>query len=333
MKNFSELVKELPKIELHLHLDCSLSYKVVSKLIPGISKESYSKKFIAPNNCADLKEYIECASASIDIMQTKEQLKLVTLDLFDQLLADNVIYAEIRFAPLQHLKKGLTAEEVVQAVDEAINEGKKKTGIEARLILCTLRHFSEQQSMQTIHLVDQFRGSNVVGFDLAADEAGYPIDAHRSAFNFASKNNLPCTCHAGEALGAESVKEVVDELHVQRIGHGVRSIENLPLIEHLKKCHIHLEVCPSSNIKTNMYPTLSDHPVDKLYHTGVSMSINTDGRSLSDIDLITEYQNLKALFGWDMEHYRCCNLEAIKAAFIDISLKEKLKKRINEAYQ
>ena len=145
-------IQNLPKIELHLHLDCSLSFEVVQKLRPGTTREDYERDFIAPQNCASLEEYLKCAAAPIAIMQTKEQLEAVTLDLFQQLKADHVIYAEIRFAPLQHLEQGLTAREVVEIVDNATSKGMKESGVNGRIILCTLRHFSEEQSMQTIKL-------------------------------------------------------------------------------------------------------------------------------------------------------------------------------------
>jgi adenosine deaminase len=199
----------LPKIELHLHLDCSLSYKVVSQLKPDVSYEDYQRDYVAPAKCTDLADYIARAVKGTDLMQTKEQLRLVTLDLFEQLKADNVIYAEIRFAPLLHIEKGLTPPEVVSTVNDAVTEGIEKTGVAAGIILCTLRHYSESQSMGTVKLVEQFKGTNVVGFDIAADEAGFPIDNHIAAFTYAKAHGINCTAHAGEARGADSVWETL----------------------------------------------------------------------------------------------------------------------------
>ena len=142
--------QQLPKIELHLHLDCSLSYDVVHQIDPSVSPADYRKKFIAPAKCNDLADYLTRAPQGFALMQTERQLQLVTRDLFDQLQRDSVIYAEIRFAPLQHLQKGLTPENVVEIVDQASVNAIRETGIEARLILCTLRHFSEAQSLETV---------------------------------------------------------------------------------------------------------------------------------------------------------------------------------------
>ena len=328
MNNFTQQIKQLPKVELHVHLDCSLSYRVVQKLLPGTTKAEYEEKFVAPDNCGSLIEYIKCASASIDIMQTKEQLELVTLDFIEQLRADNVIYCEVRFAPLQHLKQGLSANEVVEIVSKIISKATDSIDLEVRLILCSLRHFSEVQSLETIQLVHDFKGTNVVGFDLAADEAGYPIDEHKSAFEFAKEHEIPCTCHAGEACGPKNVWEAIDELHVQRIGHGVRSYEDPSLMKYLKQKDIHLEVCPTSNIKTGIYSELADHNIDKIYKEGISLSVNTDGRSLSNVSLEDEYLNLSKFFDWQMQDYINVNLMAIDAAFVDNRIKKRLREKI-----
>ncbi len=332
MNNFTQQLQQLPKVELHVHLDCSLSFQVVQKLLPGTTQEEYNERFVAPENCGSLVEYIKCASASIDIMQTKEQLELVTLDFIEQLQADNVIYCEVRFAPLQHLKQGLTAKEVVETVNETISKATADLEMEVRLILCSLRHFSEAQSLETVQLVHAFKGTSVVGFDLAADEAGYPIDEHKSAFEFARENGIPCTCHAGEACGPKNVWEAIDELHVRRIGHGVRSYEDSTLMDYLKEKDIHLEVCPTSNIKTGIYPKLAHHNIDKIYKSGVSLSVNTDGRSLSNVSLLDEYKNLNIHFDWKLKDYLATNLFAIEAAFVDEETKTSLKKKLLDQY-
>jgi adenosine deaminase len=266
-------------------------------------------------------------------MQTREQLRLVTLDLFHQLKADNVIYAELRFAPLQHIEKGLTPSEVVEAVNEAVTEGIEQTGIEASILLCTLRHYSEEQSMETVQLVQQFKTTNVVGFDIAADEAGFPVTNHINAFEFAKANGIHCTAHAGEAKGPDSVWETLQNFHPSRIGHGVRSAEDAALIAYLKMKNIHLEVCPTSNIQTNVYDKIQDHTAGKIYHSGVSMSINTDARTISDVTLTDEYKTLEKVFNWNKEHFLKCNLEAIEHAFVSKEKKDKLREKIQEGFK
>ena len=322
----------LPKIELHLHLDCSLSYTVVKQIQPSITYEEYHDSFVAPPKCTDLLDYLKRAVKGFELMQTKEQLHLVTLDVCEQLKADGLIYAEIRFAPLLHIAKGLTPEEVVQTINDAVTEGIAKTGVEIRLILCTLRHYTEEQSMETVELVKKFKGSNVVAFDIAGDEAGFPVKDHIKAFEFARANNISITSHAGEAKGPESVWETLQHFHPSRIGHGVRSAEDEKLLDHLKKENIHLEVCPTSNVQTNVVETIQEHPVNKIYKHGVSMSINTDARTVSPVTLSSEYALLEKIFSWDKEQFLKCNLEAIAHSFCDDPLKEKLKQKIIAAY-
>ncbi len=321
--------KEYPKVELHLHLDCSLSFDVIKKLRPHTTLAEYKKRYVAPSKCSNLLEYISVVNNSVALMQDKESLRLVTQDLVDQLADENVIYAEIRFAPLLHIEKGLTPEEVVETVNDALDSAAKKAGIEAGLILCTLRQYTRDQSMTTIKLVESTIGkSRVIGFDIAADEAGFPLDNHIEAFEYAADKGIPCTAHAGEAKGPESVWDTLKNLKPQRIGHGVRSIEDADLVRHLSKEKIHLEVCVTSNLYTNMYESYEQHPVDKLYRAGVSLSINTDGRGVNETDLTNEYQKLTESFSWDDLRFLICNLEAIKHAFIPDQKKRELREKL-----
>lgn len=322
-----------PKIELHLHLDCSLGKAVVQLLKPEVDDETYLRNFVGPVKCTDLADFLERTVHAVELMQTVQALRLVTLDLFEQLKADHVIYAEIRFAPLLHLQQGLSPQQVVQAVNDAATEGIAKTGIEAGLILCTLRHFSEAQSLETVELVQQFQGTNVVGFDIASDEAGYPIDAHLKAFAFANKHGLNVTAHAGEAKGPASIWETLAHFHPSRIGHGVRCVEDPKLVQHLKDTQIHLEVCPTSNVQTNVVNQIEDHPADLIFRSGISMSISTDGRTIANTRLGREYGLLQQHFNWEKVHFLRCNLAAIDHAFTSETKKAALRQRIMEAYR
>ena len=322
--------KTLPKVELHLHLDCSLSYAVVSRLNPAITREEYLHDFIAPARCTNLADFLTRAPKSIALMQTEEGLRLATFDVFEQLQRDNVVYAEIRFAPLLHIEKGLSAENVVEIIEEATAKASQATGIEARLILCTLRHFSAEQSLQTVKLVERFKGTRVAALDIAGDEAGFPLDAHIPAFQYAIQNGIARTAHTGEASGTESVWETLNLLRPSRIGHGVRSIEDPALIAHLRKEHIHLEVCPTSNLQTNIYDSYADHPINRLYDAGLSLSVNTDARTITNITLAQEYERLQQVFAWDSEHFLQCNLNAIRSSFLPEAAKKRLENRLRE---
>ena len=326
-------LRSLPKIELHLHLDCSLSYAAVSRLAPQVTAEEYAREFVAPARCTNLADFLSRAPKGFQLMQSEESLRLVVEDVFEQLGRDGAVYAEIRFAPLLHTLNGLTAERVVEVVEEATDGLVRATGVEAALILCTLRHFIEEQSMATVRLVESFRGSRVVALDIAGDEAGFPLDAHIGAYRYAREHDLCRTAHAGEACGPESVWETLRLLAPQRIGHGTRSIEDPDLVEHLARERIHLELCPSSNVQ--IIPSIASwahHPIDRLYRAGVSLSVSTDTRMLTPATLTGEYEGLGDTFGWSQEELLRTNLMGLEAAFADRGTKESLHRKLIDGY-
>ncbi len=326
-------LRRLPKIELHLHLDCSLSYRAVSRLAPAVTREEYARDYVAPARCANLADFLKRALKGFQLMQSEDALRLVTEDLFEQLANDGVIYAEIRFAPLLHCEQGMSPAKVVAVVERAVERQRCATGIEARAILCTLRHFTEEQSLRTARLVEQFRGSRVAALDLAGDEAGFPLDAHISAYRYAREQGLFRTAHAGEGCGPESVWHTLRQLDPQRIGHGTRSIEDPRLVEHLRAQRVHLELCPSSNVQ--IIPSIAGwpaHPIDRLLKAGVSLSVSTDTRMLTPATLTGEYEGLQRTFGWGREEFLRANLMGMDAAFAEDAAKEQIRNRLVKEY-
>lgn len=326
-------IERLSKTELHLHLDCSLSFDAVSQMVSNITYEAYDHDFIAPPKCSDLADFLRCTVRAIDLLQTEAHLRIAVRDLFQQLQADKVIYAEIRFAPLLHITHGLSAEQVVEIVADEVNATAKSSGIMCGIILCTLRHFSEAQSMQTAQLVKKHLPNTLIcGFDIAADEAGFPIDAHIPAFRYAIKNDLPCTAHAGEARGPQSIRETLNMFEPARIGHGVRAIEDIQLLDELAEKQIHLEVCPTCNIQTDIYSQFIDHPIDRLFNYGISVGINTDARALVNVSLNDEYEKLARVFEWTTGHFLKCNQQAIEHSFAESSIKSQIMAKLNADY-
>jgi len=326
-------LRSLPKIELHLHLDCSLSYQAVSALAPSVTREEYEHDYIAPARCANLADFLSRAPKGFRLMQTEDSLRLVTEDVFQQLVEDGVIYAEVRFAPLLHTEQGLSPERVVGVVERSVDHLIRETGMQAGLILCTLRHFTEAQSLLTASLVEKFRGSRVVALDLAGDEAGFPLDAHVGAYRYAREHGLFRTAHAGEGLGPESVWETLRLLDPQRIGHGTRSIEDPALVEHLRRERIHLELCPSANVQIiPSIGTMEEHPIDRLYRAGVSLNVNSDSRMLTPTTLTAEYESLQRVFNWTKQDLLRANLMGVKAAFVEDAMKQQISRRFLEAY-
>lgn len=326
-------LRSLPKIELHLHLDCSLSYQAVAALAPSVSREEYQRDYIAPARCANLADFLSRAPKGFQLMQTEDSLRLVTEDVFQQLIGDGVIYAEIRFAPLLHTELGLSPERVVTVVEREVDRLIRETGMQAGLILCTLRHFPEAQSLLTAELVEKFRGSRVVALDLAGDEAGFPLDAHVGAYRYAREHGLFRTAHAGEGLGPESVWETLRLLDPQRIGHGTRGIEDPKLVEHLRSKRIHLELCPTANVQIiSSIGSMEEHPIDRLYRAGVSLNVNSDSRMLTPTTLTQEYESLERVFNWKRQDLLRANLMGLEAAFADDAAKKSIGKLFLTAY-
>lgn len=321
------LPRPQPKAELHLHLDCCVSYACVAALRPGTSLAEYLRDYVAPAKCANLVDFLTRPTRIVQLMQTPKALRLVTDDLFAQLLADNVAYAEIRFAPLLHTAGGMRPERVVEEVETAVAQASDATGVRASVILCTLRHFDADASMATARLAAaRLDGGVVTGFDLAGDEAGFGLDAHVAAFRHAREHGVRITAHAGESRGADGVNDVLDRLGPERIGHGVRSIEDERTVERLIAGGVHLEVCPTSNVQTmgRLLPSYADHPVDRLRSAGVSLSISTDARTVANVTLDREYERLRRAFGWTADDLARCNLAAVQASFTDATLRQEL---------
>ncbi len=314
-------------------MDISLSAEAAIQLNTSLTDEIFARDYIAPAKCTNLVDFLVRVPKVLDMLQTEHALQLLVQDVFRQLAEDNIIYCELRFAPLLHTRQGLSLKEVVNIVEAAVDQSSKDSGVESRLILCSLRHFSAEESMQTVQLVHQFRGSRVIAFDLAGDEAGYPLATHLEAFRFAQDRKIAITSHAGEAAGAESIWETLDKIRPTRIGHGVRSIEDPTLVTYLKQKQIHLEICPTNNVQLNVFETYTDHSINSLYHQDVPLSISTDNRTLTPITLSKEYEKMASNFGWGKNDFLRCNIHAIQAAFLPETIKEDMIRRLTFAYQ
>lgn len=320
----------LPKIELHSHLDCTLSFTAVSQLLPGISQEKYRQLFVAPPRCTSLADYLRHTRNAVDLLQSKLALQVAVTDLFAQLAREHVLYTEIRFAPFLHTQNGLAPEEIVAAVAEACDQATINTGVESRIILCTLRHYSSQTSLATVRLVEAFKGTRVVAFDIAGDEAGYPLQTHVPAFEFARQHDIFRTAHAGEACGPDSLWQTLETLQPARIGHGIQCIQDADLLQFLQTRQIHLEICPRCNLQTGVVADIASHPVNRLYQAGLSLGINTDTRGITATTLADEYTLLAGTFGWGQEHFLACNRFALQAAFCPVELKQSLNQLLDQ---
>lgn len=313
-----------PKIELHVHLDCSLTRSALHRLGEPIGEADFRRIYTAPERCSTLLAYLMAIEPSCAVLQTAPALRIATEELIRALAADGVIHAEIRFAPHTHQNGGLGLDAVMAAVTEGLAAGREATGIGAGLILCALRDYAPEQNLPVIELAQRWRDRGVVGIDLAGDEAGHPAAANRRVFDRAHELGLPVTAHAGEAAGPDSLREVIELLAPARIGHGVRAIESEDMLAEIKARNLHLEICPSSNIQVGVFRAYGDHPIDRLSRRGLSLSINTDARTVAPLSLSLEYRRLAKCFGWQAGEFLAHNLEAVRHAFLPASGKEAL---------
>lgn len=315
--------KQIPKVELHVHLDGSVRPETAAEIL----KRDYNEvkyEMIAKNKCIDLNDYLTKFSTPVEAMQTKESLSKVAYELATDLKNDNVIYAEIRFAPLKHLEKGLNKYEVI----ESVLEGIARVDIKINLILCMMRGVSLEENMEVIDLAKHFYKKGVCAVDLAGAESIYPTSDYKDLFIYANKIGIPYTIHAGEADGYDSIKAAIS-FGAKRIGHGVQILEHEDLIKEVKEKDILLEVCPTSNVQTNISNSYKELPIKKIYDKGVVISINTDNRTVSNTNLYKEYINIVNNLDFNVDDIIKMNKDALKHAFLEETEKQELLKKYN----
>lgn len=313
----------MKKVELHVHLDGSLSIPFMKERIGhDIEKE------VVAVDCKTLKDYLKCFDLPISLLQEKENIENFSYQLTQQLKEDEVIYAEIRFCPLFHTNV-LTPDQVVEAVLKGLS---KEPKVKTNLILCMMRHFKEEQNEEVIELTRRWLGKGVVGIDLAGDEANYPTRDFQNLFLKIREYKIPFTIHAGEADSYQSVEDAI-EFGAKRIGHGVRSVESVDTLKKIKEKKILLEVCPTSNVDTHLYSNIAEHPIKQLIQEGILVSINTDNRTVSNVTLKEEYEKLKKYCKITDQEILMCNLNAVEASFLKEEEKEQVKQEIIESCQ
>ena len=316
------LLKNLPKVELHLHLDGSVRESTASEIL-GMDVSNKMQV----NNCKSLSDYLSKFEIPLIVMQSKENLERISYELAVDLKKDNVIYAEIRFCPLLHTKNGLSLEEVV----DSVLKGLKKVGIKTNLILCMMRNFEEDENKKIIYLAKKYLNKGVVGIDLAGDESKYKTQNYEHLFDLAKQNNIPFTIHAGEADDYNSVLSAI-KFGAKRIGHGVKSVDSIETIQKIISENVTLEVCPTSNVDTCIVNVYKNHPIKKLYDLGVKITVNTDNNTVSNIDLTGEYEKLLLTFNFTEKDFLNFNMNAIDSAFLTNEEKEELKKIVINSY-
>lgn len=310
----------MKKVELHLHLDGSLDIDYTNKLLGYDATDE-----LVDTTSRNLEEYLKKFVLPVKLLQDLDNIEMYSYLLGRSLEKDEVIYAEVRFCPLFHLEK-YNIDEVVQAIIRGFS---KVSSVKVNLIFCMMRNFNFEENLKIIELTERFLGHGVVGIDLAGNEAKYKTASFKELFRIIRDRGMPFTIHAGEADSYESVAEAIS-FGAKRIGHGIRSIESDSVVDKLVGEKITLEICPSSNIDTDIVPSMKLHPVKKLLDKGVKVTINTDNRTVSNTTLEREYQSLKEAFGFTNDDFFKFNMNAIDCAFISEKEKDELKIKLSE---
>ncbi|MBO8202963.1 adenosine deaminase [Streptomyces smyrnaeus] len=334
----SEQIRRAPKVLLHDHLDGGLRPATIVELaretgydaLPETDAERLEVWFRESADSGSLERYLETFTHTVGVMQTRDALFRVAAECAEDLAADGVVYAEIRYAPEQHLLGGLTLEQVVEAVDEGFREGERRARaaghrIRVGALLTAMRHAA--RALEIAELANRYRDLGVVGFDIAGAEAGHPPTRHLDAFEYLKRENNHFTIHAGEAFGLPSIWQALQWCGADRLGHGVRIIDDIQVGEdgavklgrlaaYVRDKRIPLELCPTSNLQTGAAPSYAEHPIGLLRRLHFRTTVNTDNRLMSGTSMSHEFEQLVRTFNYTLDDMQWFTVNAMKSAFI-----------------
>jgi adenosine deaminase len=332
-----EQAQRAPKVLLHDHLDGGLRPATIVELaaevrhaLPETTAAALGDWFTTMADSGSLVKYLETFDHTVAVMQTASALTRVARECVEDLAADGVVYAEVRYAPEQHVTQGLTLDEVVSAVQAGFEEGMAQSrvtgpGITVRQLLTAMRH--QARSREIAELSIAWRDRGVAGFDIAGAEAGYPPTRHLDAFEYLQRENSHFTIHAGEAFGLPSIWEAIQWCGADRLGHGVRIIDDITvspsgdvelgrLAAYVRDMRIPLEMCPASNIQTGAAPSIAEHPIGLLTRLRFRVTVNTDNRLMSGTSMTSEFTALAEAFGYGLRDLEWFTVNAMKSAFL-----------------
>ncbi|WP_326635835.1 adenosine deaminase [Streptosporangium sp. NBC_01755] len=328
-----EQIRLAPKVLLHDHLDGGLRPETIIELardsgydrLPTTDADSLRAWFREAADSGSLVRYLETFDHTVGVMQTRESLVRVAAECAEDLADDGIVYAEVRYAPEQHTSRGLSLEEVIEAVQEGFRAGSKGRGIRVGTLLTAMRH--QARSMEIAELAVRYRDAGVAGFDIAGAEAGYPPTRHLDAFEYLQRENAHFTIHAGEAFGLPSIWQAIQWCGADRLGHGVRIIDDISvsddgepklgrLAAYVRDKRIPLEMCPTSNLQTGAAASIAEHPIGLLRRLNFRVTVNTDNRLMSGTSLSEEFAKLSEAFGYDWDDMLWFTVNAMKSAFL-----------------
>jgi adenosine deaminase len=333
-------LRRAPKVLLHDHLDggprpatvVDLARETGYTALPSTDVDELGRWFVEAASSGSLEDYLETFEHTVGVMQTRDALVRIAAECAEDLAADGVVYAEVRYAPELHVTGGLSLEEVVQAVNDGFREGERRAAaaghpIRVGALLTAMRHAA--RSMEIAELAVRHRDTGVVGFDIAGAEAGFPPTRHLDAFEYLQRENAHFTIHAGEGFGLPSIWQAIQWCGADRLGHGVRIIDDIEgdlgdpesvklgrLAAYVRDMRIPLEMCPTSNVMTGAAKSVAEHPIGLLRRLYFRVTINTDNRLMSGTSMTREFRQLHEAFGYGLDDFRWFTVNAMKSAFI-----------------
>lgn len=331
-----ELLKALPKTDLHCHLDGSMRLSTILELakeqgvkLPANTEEGLAKAIHMGEVCESLDDYLVAFDVTLSVLQTAPALERAAYELAIDAAAENVRWLEVRYSPALHMEQGLKMTEIIDAVLEGLRRAKRETGIKTGVIICGIRHIDPQMSLRLAELCVAYKNRGVIGFDLAGAELNFPAKDHQRAFQIILKNNVNCTAHAGEAFGPESISQAIHNLGSHRIGHGVRLREDGDLLNYVNDHRIPLEMCPSSNLQTRAVESLDSHPLRFYFDYGLRVTINTDNRLITDTTVTKELMIAHQKLGMSLEDLTTVLVSGFKSAFMPFREKQDMLRAVN----
>lgn len=317
-----DLLRRLPKAELHCHLDGSVRPQTLLDLareygqpMPRADAASL-RDYMRVHDARDLEEYLQRFTVTLSVMQTAAALERIAYELAVDAHADGVRYLEVRYSPILNVRHGLSLGDAVEAPLRGLRRAERELGIVARVIVCAIRSMAPDVSLELAELAAAYRHEGVVGFDLAGGEAGHPASLHERAFRHAHKHDVACTCHAGEGYGPDSVRQALHTCCADRIGHGTRIVEDPALLDYVNDRRVPIEVCLTSNVQTRAAASYAAHPLRLYYDRGLNVVLNTDNRLMSGTTLTDEYAHAANSLGFTFDELARVALNGFESAFL-----------------
>ncbi|MEW8960408.1 MULTISPECIES: adenosine deaminase [Paraclostridium] len=327
--------EKLPKIELHCHLDGSVRPSTIIELanmknidIPSKNIDEIKNMMVAPKDCKSLDEYLKRFELPGLIMQDEDSLERIAFELMEDASKENIVYIEIRFAPLLHINKGLNTKQVIESVLKGIKRAESIYDIKGNLILSCMRTMSVESSYDVIEAGKEYLNNGVVAVDLCSSENEQFCEKFEEPISLARRYGYRITIHAGETGIGENVYDAITLLKAERIGHGVFIKDCEKAYNLVKENNVTLEMCPTSNLQTKAIKNIENYPLNNFHKDGIKVSLNTDNRTVSDIDLTNEYNIIFNNFEMSEDDYKTIYLNSVEASFADENTKNKLRNYI-----